>query len=62
MEFTFSHNRIAELRADARVSQRQLAKAVGTSQANLSRGEKGVVDILPNLGWKNVPLAAELKK
>ena len=36
-------NRIAELRADARISQRQLAKEVGTSQANLSRWEKGII-------------------
>ena len=43
MEFTFTHNRIAELRAEAHVSQRQLAKEVGTSQANLSRWEKGIV-------------------
>ena len=43
MEHDFLCNKIAELRADARISQRQLAKEVGTSQANLSRWEKGII-------------------
>ena len=43
MEYSFGKNRIAELRGEANVSQRQLAKEVGTSQANLSRWEKGLV-------------------
>lgn len=37
MELTFSDNKIAELRNDAHISQRQLAKELGTSQTNLSR-------------------------
>lgn len=43
MELTFEGNRISELRAEAHISQRQLAKEIGTSQANLSRWEKGVI-------------------
>ena len=43
MELTFSDNKIAELRNDAHISQRQLAKEIGTSQANLSRWEKGII-------------------
>lgn len=35
---------------------------IGVGCPGAISGEKGVVDILPNLGWKNVPLAAELKK
>ena len=43
MELTFSDNKIAELWNDALISQRQLAKEIGTSQANLSRWEKGII-------------------
>ena len=43
MELTFSDNKIAELRNDAHISQRQLAKEIGTSQANLSRWDKGII-------------------
>lgn len=42
MEYTFKNNRIAELRKEKRLSQRQLAKELGTSQANLSRWEQGL--------------------
>ncbi len=42
MEYSFKNNRIAELRKIAKLSQRQLAKEIGTSQANLSRWEKGL--------------------
>ena len=42
MEIDFKHNKIAELRACQNLSQRQLAKEVGTSQANVSRWETGV--------------------
>ena len=40
----FKNNKIAELRTDNQISQRQLAKLIGTSQANLSRWEKGIVE------------------
>lgn len=43
MEQTFANNKIAELRSEAHISQRQLAKEIGTSQANLSRWEKGLI-------------------
>ena len=42
MEYTFIHNKIAELRKEKGLSQRALAKAIGTSQANLSRWEQGL--------------------
>ena len=42
MEKTFENNKIAELRQEKGLSQRQLAKEVGTSQANLSRWEQGL--------------------
>ena len=42
MEYTFANNKIAELRKEKNLSQRQLAKAIGTSQANLSRWEQGL--------------------
>lgn len=38
----FKSNNIAELRKIAKLSQRQLAKIIGTSQANLSRWEQGL--------------------
>ncbi len=43
MDLNFNGNRIAELRNDAHMSQRQLAKEIGTSQANLSRWEQGII-------------------
>ena len=42
MDYTFKNNKIAELRKLADLSQRQLAKELGTSQANLSRWEQGL--------------------
>lgn len=42
MEINFKGNRIAELRKAQGLSQRQLAKALRTSQANLSRWEQGL--------------------
>ena len=42
MEYTFKNNSIAELRKEKGLSQRQLAKEIGTSQANLSRWEQGL--------------------
>lgn len=43
MEFSFANNKIAELRQENNLSQRQLSKLIGTSQANLSRWEQGLV-------------------
>lgn len=43
MERTFANNRIAELRNEAHITQRQLAKEIETSQANLSRWENGLI-------------------
>lgn len=42
MKYSFSNNRIAELRRERGLSQQQLSKEIGTSQANLSRWEKGL--------------------
>jgi len=42
MEPNFKKNKIEELRRAQNLSQRQLAKALGTSQANLSRWEQGI--------------------
>lgn len=43
MERDFKNNKIAEFRSTQGLSQRQLAKELGTSQANLSRWEQGVI-------------------
>ena len=40
----FSKNKIAELRKEKGLSQRQLSKEIGTSQANLSRWEQGLIE------------------
>ncbi|MBE7085737.1 MAG: helix-turn-helix transcriptional regulator [Clostridiales bacterium] len=42
MEYNFKNNKIAELRKGLKLSQRALAKEIGTSQANLSRWEQGI--------------------
>ena len=42
MGVNFENNRIEEFRRAQNLSQRKLAKEVGTSQANLSRWEKGL--------------------
>jgi len=42
MEYNFKNNKIAELRKEKGLSQRQLAIKIGTSQANLSRWEQGL--------------------
>lgn len=42
MAYTFKKNKIADLRKEKGLSQRQLAKELGTSQANLSRWEQGL--------------------
>ncbi len=43
MEKEFTNNKISELRCAQNLSQRKLAKEIGTSQANLSRWEKGLI-------------------
>ena len=52
MNQTFINNRIAEFRKAAMLSQRQLAKEIGTSQANLSRWEQGIVEPSITECWK----------
>ena len=42
MKIDFKNNQIEELRKERNLSQRQLAKEISTSQANLSRWEKGL--------------------
>ena len=42
MHDAFQNNIIAELRKESGLSQRELAKAIGTSQSNLSRWEQGI--------------------
>lgn len=42
MEYNFLNNKIAELRVEKGLSQKQLSKEIGTSQANVSRWEKGL--------------------
>ena len=42
MEQNFRNNKISELRQEKNLSQHELAKIIGTSQANLSRWEKGL--------------------
>ena len=42
MGYSFDKNKIADLRKEKGLSQRQLAKEIGTSQANLSRWEQGL--------------------
>lgn len=44
MEYDFKNNKISELRKEKGLTQNSLAKAIGTSQANLSRWEKGIIE------------------
>ena len=44
MQVDFKNNKIAEFRESQHMSQRRLAKEIGTSQANLSRWEKGIIE------------------
>ncbi len=52
MKCSFENNRIAEFRKASMLSQRQLAKEIGTSQANLSRWEQGIVEPSVVECWK----------
>ena len=47
MESGFANNRIKELRVEKGLSQRELAKETGISQANISRWESSLV--VPNV-------------
>ncbi len=44
MNYSFNNNNIATLRKERKLSQCQLAKLLGTSQANVSRWEKGLIE------------------
>ena len=52
VEYNFKKNNILELRKNANLSQSKLAKALGTSQANVSRWEKGIIDPSVLECWK----------
>ena len=52
MEYNFKKNNILELRQNANLSQSKLAKALGTSQANVSRWEKGIIEPSISECWK----------
>lgn len=52
MELNFSNNRIAELRKEKNLSQRELAKLLDTSNANLSRWENGLIEPSVIECWK----------
>ena len=52
MEYTFKKNNIAEFRKERNLSQRQLANLIGTSQANLSRWEQGIIEPSVIECWK----------
>ena len=52
MNKSFNRNRISELRAEKKITQRQLAKEIETSQANLSRWENGIVEPSVSECWK----------
>ncbi|MBE7081361.1 MAG: helix-turn-helix transcriptional regulator [Clostridiales bacterium] len=48
----FKKNNILELRQNAHLSQSKLAKELGTSQANVSRWEKGIIEPSVLECWK----------
>ncbi|MCI8343435.1 MAG: helix-turn-helix transcriptional regulator [Clostridia bacterium] len=52
MKADFNNNKIAELRKEQNISQRLLAKAIGTSQANVSRWEQGIIQPSVVECWK----------
>lgn len=51
-KYDFTKNNILELRQNANLSQSKLAKALGTSQANVSRWEKGLIEPSISECWK----------
>lgn len=52
MNFSFSNNRIAELRKEFKISQRELAEQIGTMQANISRWEHGIIEPSISECWR----------
>ena len=52
MQRNFENNKIAELRKSMHLSQRKLAAEIGTSQANLSRWEQGLIEPSVMECWK----------
>ncbi len=52
MKLDFSNNKIKVLRTLKNLSQRKLAKELGTSQANLSRWEQGLIEPSIMECWK----------
>jgi len=52
MNYSFKENRIAELRKEAGLSQRALARHIATSQANISRWEQGTSEPSVTECWK----------
>lgn len=52
MEYNFKNNRIHDLRIEKNISQIELARNIGTSQANLSRWEKGIIQPSVCECWK----------
>ena len=52
MKADFNNNKIAGLRKEQNISQRLLAKALGTSQANVSRWEQGIIQPSVVECWK----------
>lgn len=52
MKYSFENNKILSLRKEKNLSQCQLAKIIGTSQANLSRWEKGIIEPSVIECWK----------
>ncbi|PWM71729.1 MAG: XRE family transcriptional regulator [Bacillota bacterium] len=52
MKYSFINNKITALRKEQNLSQCQLAKLLGTSQANLSRWEKGLNEPCISECWR----------
>lgn len=52
MEYNFKNNKIAELRQALNFSQLRLAKELNTSQANISRWEKALIEPSISECWK----------
>ena len=44
MEHDFKLNKIAELRIEKNITQKQLAELIETSQPNISRWEQGIIE------------------
>lgn len=44
MDYDFENNKIEEMRKERKLTQKQLAEHIGTSQANISRWEQGITE------------------